>query len=271
VDRITPAPSQTTLDDARRLTGCVDLGAVATEPFRQWVIEDHFTAGRPLWEAGGAQFVADVRPYEQMKLRMLNGVHSLLAYAGFLSGCVYVRDAMKKDCLRILARRHMDAAGATLPGLRGMDPERYRDDLLARFANPEIAHETRQIAMEGTEKLPQRIFSPATEALAKGGNVRPFAFATAAWMRYCLGKTEDGKPYPLQDPRAEEIRAVVADATQAGPVATALHRLPGLFPAALYENSRWRGCVVDILQNMLANGMAQTCALEAQRPDAPAH
>ncbi|MEF9605349.1 mannitol dehydrogenase family protein, partial [Paracoccus sp. PXZ] len=92
VDRITPATTERTLADAEALTGYRDLAAVETEPFSQWVIEDHFPQGRPAWEAGGALFVQDVRPHEAMKLRMLNGSHSLIAYAGQLLGLPHVRD-----------------------------------------------------------------------------------------------------------------------------------------------------------------------------------
>jgi fructuronate reductase len=125
VDRITPAPTSRTLSEAVRLIGCEDHAAVETEPFTQWVIEDRFPAGRPTWEAGGAIFVADVAPYERMKLRMLNGAHSMLAYAGFLSGRAYVRDVMADPALAALVERHLKAAAATLPPLDGLDLAEY--------------------------------------------------------------------------------------------------------------------------------------------------
>ena len=114
VDRITPASTEQTFADAKRLTGRTDLAAVETEPFSQWIIEDDFVAGRPDWEAGGALFTGDVAPYEKMKLRMLNGAHSMLAYAGFIAGHRYVRDCMADPDLAALIRRHMSEAARTL-------------------------------------------------------------------------------------------------------------------------------------------------------------
>ncbi|HEX9857074.1 MAG TPA: mannitol dehydrogenase family protein, partial [Paracoccaceae bacterium] len=149
VDRITPAATAATQAEAQRMTGCQDLAAVETEVFHQWVIEDHFPLGRPAWEAAGAIFVTDVAPYEAMKLRMLNGTHSMLAYAGFHAGLTYVRDVMQDPDLAALVDRHLSASAATLPALPGMDLPAYAAALQARFTNPAIAHQTFQIAMDG--------------------------------------------------------------------------------------------------------------------------
>ena len=201
VDRITPAVTAETLSQAQRATALIDLAAIETEPFTQWVIEDRFSAGRPAWNAGGALFVDDVAPYEMMKLRMLNGSHSLIAYTGHVAGHRYVRDVMAQPTLAPLVARHLAAAASTLETLPGVDLDAYAEDLQTRFRNPAIAHETYQIAMDGSEKLPQRILAPAAEVLARGGDIRPFAFAVAAWMRYAHGRTEAGEPYELRDPR----------------------------------------------------------------------
>lgn len=264
VDRITPAATEATLAEAVRLTGCMDLAAVETEPFSQWVIEDYFTAGRPDWEAGGALFVRDVRPYELMKLRILNGSHSMLAYAGFLSGRKYVRDVMGDPALAALVARHLAAAAATLPALSGIDLDAYAAALKARFENPAIAHETFQIAMDGTEKLPQRLLAPAAEIVARGGNAGAFAFAVAAWMRYCLGRTDGGQKYALRDPREAEICMALAGAATAESVSAALHSLPGLFAAALKDNAAWRRAVAARLATMLDKGMSEAIRLEAE-------
>ncbi|MFP1633632.1 mannitol dehydrogenase family protein [Zhengella sp. ZM62] len=265
VDRITPASTEETRAEAARQTGCDDHGAIETEAFTQWVIEDRFPSGRPDWEAGGALFVDDVKPYEHMKLRMLNGAHSMLAYTGFLAGHVHVRDVMGDPALAALVGRHMRAAAATLPPLAGIDLDRYRAALLARFANPAIAHQTYQIAMDGTEKLPQRIVAPAMETLRAGGDFRPFAFAVAAWMRYCLGRTEGGEAYALRDPREAEIAAALAATSTAGEISAALHALPGLFPRALSEDAAWVSAVSAALAVMLEKGMA--AAIENEMRD----
>ncbi|AXS39714.1 mannitol dehydrogenase family protein [Breoghania sp. L-A4] len=233
VDRITPAVTPAALADTARMTGRDDQAAIETEVFTQWVIEDHFPQGRPNWEAGGAIFVADVAPYERMKLRMLNGTHSMLAYAGFLAGHTLVRDAMADPALSALVTRHLKAAAATLAPLPGIDLTAYAASLAARFRNPSIAHETYQIAMDGTEKLPQRLLQPALVAMEQRQDIRPFAFAVACWMRYCLGRTDDGVAYALRDPREQHIQAALARVDTRDPAAIAgtLHALPGVFPA----------------------------------------
>ena len=266
VDRITPASTEATHADAARLTGFRDDAAVETEPFTQWVIEDRFPSGRPAWEAGGAIFASDVAPYEHMKLRMLNGSHSLLAYAGFLSGLAFVRDTLGWPPLAALVRLHLNAAAATLSPLPGVDFAEYGDALFERFANPAIAHQTYQIAMDGTEKLPQRILLPALACLEKGGDIRSFAWATAAWMRYCLGRSETGEAYALRDPREAEIAATLAKAgNKAGDIAASLSSLPGLVPPALAANPVWRDAVADSLGEMLERGMRRAIETEAAR------
>lgn len=171
VDRITPASTADTAELAAKLTGYEDRAAVETEPFSQWVIEDKFCAGRPEWECADALFVDDVAPYESMKLRMLNGAHSMLAYSGQLSGKTFVRDVMADADHALLVRRHLVAAASTVQGL-AIDLDAYATALAERFANPAIAHSTAQIAMDGTQKLPQRITSPALETL-NAGDHRP--------------------------------------------------------------------------------------------------
>jgi fructuronate reductase len=256
VDRITPASTDKTFADVRLLTGNDDPGAIETEPFSQWIIEDDFVAGRPGWEAGGALFVSDVAPYEKMKLRMLNGAHSMLAYSGFLAGHRYVRDVMDDPALAALVARHMQAAAATLDPVPGVDLSRYAADLQERFRNPAIAHETYQIAMDGTQKLPQRLLEPAIVALEREQAIDIFAFAVAAWMRYALGRKEDGETYALRDPREKEIAAILERAgNDAGAVVSLLSALPGLFPTALTGSKTWTAAVSRSLSVMMEKGM----------------
>jgi fructuronate reductase len=256
VDRITPASTARTFEDVQRLVGCNDQGAIETEPFTQWIIEDDFAAGRPEWEAGGALFVGDVAPYEKMKLRMLNGAHSMLAYSGFIAGHRYVRDVMADPALSALVARHMQAASQTLDPVPGVNLRQYEEELQERFRNPAIAHETYQIAMDGTQKLPQRLLEPASVALERGRSLNAFAFAVAAWMRYALGRDETGKPYALRDPREKEIASVLErTGGNAEAVANALLMLPGLFPAVLTSSRPWTDAVKRRLSAMLERGM----------------
>ena len=261
VDRITPAPTDETRDEAARLTGRIDLAAVETEPFIQWVIEDDFPLGRPAWEAGGALFVDDVAPYEEMKLRMLNGSHSLLAYAGFHAGKRHVRDVMADPALSAIVRRHLTHAAGTLPPLSGLDLAEYAEALAARFANPAIAHETFQIAMDGSEKMPQRIFSAIPAARHRGIATRSFAFATAAWLRHASGATHDCAPYPLRDPRAEELTAAFAGK----PARAIIAALPDLriVPAEVTKDGPFWQETEAILNDMLSRPMTEVLASEA--------
>jgi fructuronate reductase len=265
VDRITPASTETTFADARRLTGCEDRAAVETEPFTQWVIEDDFVSGRPRWEAGGAIFAKDVAPYEKMKLRMLNGAHSMLAYCGYIAGHAYVRDVMQDAALASLVARHMDAATLTLDPVPGVDLAVYKADLLSRFANPAIAHQTYQIAMDGTQKLPQRLVEPAIATLRAGGSMDAYAFAVAAWMRYCLGMDEQGRTYPLRDPREAEITTLLGKAgDDSASIVDRLLGLPGLFPDELAGAPEWRRAVQSRLERMLADGMRKAIERETR-------
>ncbi|MCV0394025.1 MAG: mannitol dehydrogenase family protein [Rhizobiaceae bacterium] len=265
VDRITPASTDRTYADVEAALGVEDLAAVETEPFTQWVVEDDFVAGRPAWEKGGAIFADDVAPYEKMKLRMLNGAHSMLAYSGFLAGRPLVRDVMADADHAKLVARHMKAAAATLDPVPGIDLGDYADDLQTRFANPAMAHQTYQIAMDGTQKLPQRLLEAAVTAVERRQPIDAFAFAVAAWMRYCLGVAEDGSSYALRDPRETEIAAVAGEAGRdPGRLAGKLTELPGLFPAALSGHAEWRNAVKERLSTMLTDGMRTAIAREAQ-------
>ncbi|WP_299842615.1 mannitol dehydrogenase family protein [uncultured Paracoccus sp.] len=261
VDRITPAVTDRTLSDVERLTGHRDLAAVETEPFTQWVIEDHFPQGRPAWEAGGAEFVHDVGAHEAMKLRMLNGSHSLIAYLGQMLGLRYVRDVVADRALSALVLRHMRAAGTTLPRNAGLDAPSYAEALMDRFRNPAIAHETRQIAMDGTEKLPQRWFSPSVDLLGSGGDLRPYAFATAVWLGWLSELAAKGEQ--PNDPRAARLMQLVGQAgPDAGALTASVLSLPGLAPDALVWDEGFAGATSRLLTRIRAEGLRAVLATE---------
>lgn len=241
VDRIVPAATADTLSRAAELLGAEDRLALDTEPFLQWVIEDHFACGRPAWEKAGALFVETVEPYEKMKLRLLNGAHSMLAYLGQVKGLAYVRDVMAVPEHAVRVRRHMAAAARTLDPVPGIDLDAYQAELIARFSNPTIAHKTKQIAMDGSQKMPQRIFAGTVEALAQGDHAVEFAEATAFWIAYI--RTTD----LLEDPRADELRAAARLTAETGSP-DAFFALPGLFPEALVQNAAWRERVAEALK-----------------------
>jgi len=188
----------------------------------------------------------------------------MLAYAGFMTGQKYVSDVMDNPDLAKLVKRHLKAAANTLDPLPGIDLETYAASLMQRFANPNIRHETYQIAMDGTEKLPQRIFQPAITALTRGHAVAPFAFATAAWMRYCLGDLDERSGYELRDPRQEKIANGLSGKESPKEIATFLFNLDGFLPDGLRSDQYWLSNVTTKLATMLDEGMLAALCREAK-------
>ena len=255
VDRITPAASRQTLAIAQEALGRPDGAAIETEPFRQWVIEDSFVGPRPAWEKAGAQIVPDVAPFEEMKLRLLNGAHSLIAYLGALAGVSAVRDVMAQPDLAAVVRMHMVRAAQTLAPATGLDPDSYTEALIARFSNPAIDHRCLQIAMDGSQKLPQRIFAPARDQLDAGRDIATFALATAAWMRFASGVNDAGRPLSLDDPLAGAIQAALGDAGP-DPIRriSALADLPVLAHGGVLGDARFVDATAELLAHLDTKG-----------------
>ena len=223
VDRIVPYVRPEDLEAVAAGLGVTDRAAVATEPFRQWVIEDRFAADRPAWERTGALIVPDVTPYELMKLRLLNGAHSLIAYLGLLHGCETIAEAVSRDDIAAAVRALMDEdVTPTLPVPEGFDLEAYKRSLMARFANPALRHQTTKVAEDGSLKLPLRLVTVLRERLAAGATPAHAALAIAAWMRWVSVAPR------LDDPLADRLRAAAADAT--GPRSLVDALLPFLDP-----------------------------------------
>nr|MBA2814790.1 D-mannonate oxidoreductase [Candidatus Pantoea persica] len=182
VDRIVPAMTDEAFTRLEARLGSSDPVAVEAEPFFQWVIEDNFVSGRPAWENAGAELVADVLPFEEMKLRMLNGSHSFLAYLGFLAGYEHISDCMADASLRTAARRLMLEQQAPTLRTQGVDLTAYADSLIARYENRAIKHRTYQIATDGTQKLPQRLLDSVRWHLRNGSNCDLLLLGMADWM-----------------------------------------------------------------------------------------
>jgi fructuronate reductase len=244
VDRIVPATTPEQRDAVERELGARDEGLVVGEPFRQWVIEDRFAGPRPAWEQAGATFTADVAPWEQAKLRLLNGTHSLLAYAGRLAGHATLAEAVTDPELHERARAFMLAdALPTLTPPDGADLRAYAESLLERFANPATGHTTVQVSMDGTQKIPFRWGGIVADRLAAGEVPAGAAFGLAAWSEVVRREAAAGRL--VDDPRAQELADVVAgvgegDAAAAAPadVARALLALPGLLPGTVGTDAR---------------------------------
>nr|WP_111559404.1 mannitol dehydrogenase family protein [Paracoccus sediminilitoris] len=260
VDRIVPATSPEDLDQVARLTGQRDEAPVMHEPFRQWVVEDDFVGGdRPDLGAVGVQLVADVTPYEHMKLRMLNGTHSSLAYLGYLAGHQTIAETMGDPVFSAFVRKlWRDEIIPALTPPPGEDLAAYADALHDRYANPAIRHRTWQIAMDGSQKLPQRILGTIAEGRAAGRAVPGLTLAVAAWMRYVSGVDLAGRAIEVKDPMADRLATLWCDdpaETVAGFLA-----LEQVFPAALRADAGFARDLTAALTALCDKGAAQAAA-----------
>lgn len=254
VDRIVPATTAADLDRLEAATGLRDEAPVMHEPFRQWVIEDDFVGGaRPDLGAVGVQMVADVTPYEHMKLRMLNGTHSSLAYLGYLAGHETIADTVADPVFAAFAARlWRDEIIPALTPPPGEDLAAYASALAARYANPAIRHRTWQIAMDGSQKLPQRILGTIAEGRATGRPVPGLTLAVAAWMRYTSGTDEAGARIEVKDPLAPQLAALWRD-DPADTVAGFL-ALAQVFSAALREDAGFAADLTAALDRLTREG-----------------
>jgi fructuronate reductase len=261
VDRIVPA---TTADDRARIAaalGCEDAWPVVGEGFSQWVIEDHFPSGRPEWEIGGATFASDVEPFELMKLRMLNGAHSALAYLGYLAGHETVAEASNDPVFTAFLRGLWAEIAPTVPAPPGVDLQDYATRLLARFRNRALRHRTWQIAMDGSQKLPQRLLETVRARLAGGQPIPHLALAIAGWLRYVGGTSEDGTPIDVRDPLAAPLRQALDAAGGTAPgLVTAALGFEAVFGTDLPRKPAFHAAVVDAYVR-LRNGGAREAAL----------
>jgi len=259
VDRIVPATTDENRAEVSTALGLQDAWPVMAEPFWQWVVEDHFPTGRPDLAASSVELVRDVAPYELMKLRLLNGSHSTLAYLGYLSGRETIADAVGRPALRQIVRRLMEEATVTLRPLPGFDLDAYKASLLARFANPALRHRTWQIAMDGSQKLPPRLVAISRDRLARGLPVGVAALGIAAWMRYVAGPDEAGRPIDLSDPMADRLKALAAGAGgDAKKLAESLFGIEAIFGADLPADPRFTSEVVRHLDSLMRNGAERT-------------
>jgi fructuronate reductase len=216
VDRIVPATTADDIAQAAQLTGLADAAPVVHEPFRQWVIEDRFIENaRPRWERVGAELVGDVASYEHMKLRLLNGAHSALAYLGYLAERETIADTVADPVLRAFVEGLWQEVIPVVPAPPGTNLSTYARTLLERFSNPAIRHRTWQIAMDGSQKLPQRLLATARERLSRNLPLPRIALAVAAWLRYVGGIDESGHEIDVRDPLASHLRAVLDKAGNA--------------------------------------------------------
>ena len=272
VDRIVPATTAADVAQIGRALGLHDAAPVVCEPFRQWVIEDRFAGPRPAWELAGAELVAEVAPYEEMKLRLLNGSHSAIAYLGCLAGFEHVFEVMAEPDFVAFVRAMMAEVAPTLAV--PTDLAAYQASLLARFANPALAHRTSQIAMDGSQKVPQRLLGPIRDRLRAGAPIDRLSLALAAWIRYASGRDEQGLPIAVADPLASRFAAISAAAgSDPAALARGFLELGEVFGTDLPREQRFTAAVTGWLASLLARGARATvadCVRGALRQDGAA-
>jgi fructuronate reductase len=245
VDRITPATTNADIERLAAQSGYYDAACVTHEPFRQWVIEDNFVGSRPAWEQAGAQFVASVEDYELMKLRCLNGTHSALAYLGYLAGYETIAETVADPVIADFCRYLWQAEiTPTVPQPEGQDLDVYCASLFERYRNRAVKHRTWQIAMDGSQKLPQRLLFTVQDNLAAGRIPYGLCLAIAAWMRYVSGGDEHGK--------------AIADGSAA--TVDALLGIHDIFPIELKHDERFRNTLILAHECLVTHGARDSIA-----------
>ena len=258
VDRITPG---TTADDIRSIHGIYgveDSCPVRCESFMQWVIEDVSCTEIPDFSKAGAMIVDDVKPYELMKIRLLNGSHSALSYPAYMMGITKVDEAMDNDLIRAFIRnRYMEEITAMLSPVPGMDLSSYKDQLISRFSNPYISDTILRLASDGSKKISNAILRPLEEAIEKGLPASSIIFALALWQYYYIFRDADGSPMPIDDPKKDELLPASSDPAR-------FLRVAGLSDAVLAKKD-----IVDAINGHIADfkamGIPETFRLFMER------
>jgi len=246
VDRITPFPTRDEIAAFAAESGIDDQASLHSEMFRQWVIEDDFVAGRPAWERVGAQFVADVTPYEFMKLRLLNGSHLAIAALGQLMGYALISETIEDPLIRRYMAALMDnETGPTLMPVPGVDLAQYKQTLIDRFANRAIRDTTQRVNTDAPLNV---LIDPIRDRLASGQSIELLALALAAWCRRASGQGEHGEPIDVVHPLASLLAQKAAEGGgDPGPILSIqelfgslaqdrrLHRTTGKWLGLLYD------------------------------------
>ncbi|HTV96218.1 MAG TPA: mannitol dehydrogenase family protein [Steroidobacteraceae bacterium] len=257
VDRIVPAPTAESRAQASQRLGLEDRASVSTEPFRQWVIEQRFAGPVPDLAALGVDLTADVEPWEQAKLRLLNGAHSAMAYIGGLAGVEFVHDLVALPEGAAFIEALWNESAQTLCAPRALDVAGYRAALLARFRNGALRHRLRQIAMDGSQKLPQRLLAPLAAQRASRRPAAMLTLAVAAWMRWQRGVDDRGASFAVDDPLAPQTKRCLAGCADAAARVQALLGLEAVFGADIRGDGGLRqalSCKLERIETMGALG-----------------
>lgn len=229
------------------------------------MIEDRFCGPRPDFGAG-VQITAAVAPWEEAKLRLLNGAHSAIAYLGGLAGIAHVHEVLEHPAMRAFVERLWDEAETTLSPPAELDVAAYRRDLMTRFDNGALMHRTHQIAMDGSQKLPQRLLATIADRRAAGQDVDALALGMAAWIRWQAGISDAGIAHVVDDPLADSIAALLAEATDAAGRVTAILAYDAIMPAALRDDAVFADQLIAHLTSLEEKGAMATVAAMAPIP-----
>ena len=255
VDRITPVTSEADAAELTERFGVEDAWPVVCEPFTQWVLEDHFVAGRPPLERVGVQLVGDVVPYELMKLRLLNASHQAMAYFGILAGYRYAHEVCQDPLFVDFLLGYMrHEASPTLAPVPGIDLEDYRRTLIERFANPEVRDTLSRLCAESSDRIPKWLVPLIREQLERGGEMHRSAAVVASWARYAEGVDERGDAIEVVDRLKDELMAIAAHNRE---TPTAFIENRELF-GDLAEEARFRDAFVGVLSMLHETGARAT-------------
>lgn len=257
VDRITPATTDADRAYVNDKLGMLDAWPVMTEGFVQWVIEDNFTMGRPDWTLGGAVFSNKIEDWENMKLRCLNGAHSTLAYLGQLTGRDTVAEAMQLPLITDTLDALWTEVLEVLHAPAGVDPKDYVVQLKQRFCNPALKHRSAQIAMDGSQKLPQRLLSTLRERLAAGLPSPAIATAIAAWMHFAV-KTAHTPGAMLKDPLSTEILTQASASLDSTTIIDNLLGIDKIFGSDLKTHAGFKAELLRRLRQLAAHSQVAT-------------
>lgn len=256
VDRITPATGPREREMAAAF-GLDDPVPVTCEPFRQWVLEDNFPAGRPPLEKVGVTLTPHVHAFEMMKIRILNGGHATIAYPGGLMDIEYVHEAMAHPLiLGFLNKVETEEIIPYVPPVPDTNIADYYRLIVDRFSNPEIADTERRLCLDGSNRQPKFIIPSLRDALAAGGKIEGLALVSALWCRYCFGHSDTGTPIPPNDPNWDYLQAQSKAAKDAPVIWLQMKPIYG----DLNRDPRFVTAFTKALNALWANGTARTLA-----------
>ncbi len=264
VDRIVPRTTDNDIERIEKALGVEDKACVMTEPFLQWVIEDKFVNDRPAWEKtsiANVQVTDDVVPFEEMKLRLLNGTHSTMAYLGYLSGYQTVAETIQDPNFKLFIRYLMDIEITPSIKIEGIDLNEYKNQLIERYENTALQHRTWQIAMDGTQKIPQRFLQTIRYSLDNDISIDGLCLALAGWMRYVSGVDEQEQEIDVQDPLKQQLAQVWQQAgSDLEKVVDGFLSLQSVFDKELASNPKFKATLLSALEKLFAEGAKSSVA-----------